>query len=148
MSDATKQSIDKCTYRHEWRKEHGEHPIPRVRYVCATCGYRPKEDSKLWHEAESIVHLRTILKPGDTVYTVLRHVSRSGMSRNVDLYVIEDGNPMWVSAYVGHAIGTPQSRKNWELTGADGRWMWHGCGIRTRVQPRPRVVAERVCVLG
>jgi len=33
--------------------------------------------------------LREILKPGDTVYTVLRSKSRSGMSRRIDLYAIE-----------------------------------------------------------
>jgi len=32
--------------------------------------------------------LREILKPGDTVYTVLRSKSRSGMNRRIDLYAI------------------------------------------------------------
>jgi hypothetical protein len=36
------------------------------------------------------------------------------MSRNIDLYYMQDGKPQWISAYVGHAIGSPQSRKNWE----------------------------------
>lgn len=72
---------------------------------------------------EAIEHLRKVLKPGDTVYTVLRHVSRSGMSRNIDLYYISAGGanddyrtpePVWISSYVGKAIGRPQSRKNWE----------------------------------
>lgn len=35
--------------------------------------------------------LREILKPGDTVYTVLRSKSRSGMSRRIDLYTIDPG---------------------------------------------------------
>lgn len=106
--------VERCKYGHEWSRGHGDHPIPRVYFECGVCGYRPKEDSKLWHEAEAILHLRDVLKPGDTVYTVLRHVSRSGMSRNIDLYYVRDGAPVWISAYVGHAIGSPQSRKNWE----------------------------------
>jgi uncharacterized protein YkvS len=32
---------------------------------------------------ESIKYLKSILKPGDTVYTVLTHVSKSGMSRDI-----------------------------------------------------------------
>lgn len=36
---------------------------------------------------ESIKYLRETLKPGDTVYTILRHVSRSGMQREISLFV-------------------------------------------------------------
>ena len=35
--------------------------------------------------------LHRILKPGSTVYTILRHVSRSGMSRVISLLVESDG---------------------------------------------------------
>lgn len=33
-------------------------------------------------------YLRERIKPGDTVYTVLKHVSRSGMYRVIDVYVM------------------------------------------------------------
>lgn len=112
MSDANKQSIERCKYRHNWQARCEKSEI--VAYVCETCGHEPKRDSKLWHEAEAIIHLSSLLAPNDTVYTVLRHVSRSGMSRNIDLYMMRDGQPEWITAYVGHALGTPQSRKNWE----------------------------------
>ena len=36
---------------------------------------------------EARKELCTILKPGDTVYCVLRHVSRSGMQREISLFV-------------------------------------------------------------
>lgn len=35
-------------------------------------------------QAEAIARLREWIKPGDTVYTILRHVSRSGMQRTID----------------------------------------------------------------
>lgn len=38
--------------------------------------------------------LREILKPGDTVYTTLEHVSRSGMMRVVNLRVFRDDAPL------------------------------------------------------
>lgn len=41
--------------------------------------------------------LRDFIQPGDTVYTVLRHVSRSGMTRDLDLYVIQDNEPRWIT---------------------------------------------------
>jgi len=44
--------------------------------------------------AEAAEDLRRILKPGDTVWTVLRHVSRSGMRRRIDMVKIEDGGEL------------------------------------------------------
>lgn len=39
----------------------------------------------------AITELRELLKPGDTVHCVLRNVSRSGMSRVIDLVIVEKG---------------------------------------------------------
>lgn len=116
MSDAkqVKQSVARCKYGHDYAERFGDHPIPYKHFECSVCGFEPKEDSAEGKKAEAILHLRKVLKPGDTVYTVLRHVSRSGMSRNIDLYYIAESKPVRISAYVGHAIGTPQSLKNWE----------------------------------
>ena len=38
-------------------------------------------------QAEAIAKLREWLKPGDTVYTVLEHVSASGMSRTIKVVI-------------------------------------------------------------
>lgn len=43
------------------------------------------------------VELRKLLKPGMTVYTVLRHRSSSGMSRVIDLFVVQKGQPVRIS---------------------------------------------------
>lgn len=47
-------------------------------------GYTAISDQDL-----AIKRLREMVKPGDTIYTVLRHVSRSGMMRHIDLYVMK-----------------------------------------------------------
>ena len=36
---------------------------------------------------EAIASLRGTIKPGDTLYTVMRHRSRSGMMRAIDVYM-------------------------------------------------------------
>ena len=36
-------------------------------------------------ESEALENLREWIKPGDTIYTVIRSVSRSGMSRRIDV---------------------------------------------------------------
>jgi len=118
------QSVERCKYRHDWIRtaviEHHSkdcdfrlnrgtcncHEPETPEILCSQCRVRPT--AKQMKEAEAIVHLRSMLKPGDTVYTVLRHVSRSGMTRGIDCYVIADNRPVWITGYVGHAIGSPQ----------------------------------------
>src|SRR4051812_9359325 len=66
-------------------------------------------------QAEAIVRLREWVKPGDTIYCILRHVSQSGMSRVIDLKVAscnegraELGN---IGYNVGLALDMPYDRK-------------------------------------
>ena len=54
---------------------------------------------------EALTYLRKILKPGDTVQTVLRSVSKSGMYRRIDLYTIKDGQMVYLSGYAGRVLG-------------------------------------------
>jgi len=72
--------------------------------------------------AESRERLLKILKPGDPVYTVLRHVSRSGMSRNIDLYALVDNEPLRLSGYAASACG-------WRLAKRDQSITVRGCGM-------------------
>lgn len=63
-------------------------------------------------KAEAIERLRALLKPGDTVYTILRHVSRSGMSRSISVVMMGENGPNDVSWAVARAgLGT-FDRKN------------------------------------
>lgn len=66
--------------------------------------------------------LRQWIKPGDTVYTVLRHVSKSGMMRAIDVYIIENGEPSRITWQVGKACGYAYNRKHEALT-------VNGCGM-------------------
>ena len=43
--------------------------------------------------AEAIANLRERLQPGDVIFTRLNHVSASGMTRWLDLFVIRDNEP-------------------------------------------------------
>jgi hypothetical protein len=42
---------------------------------------------------------------GETVYCILRHVSASGMSRVIDLFVVRDRKPRRISHLVAKAVG-------------------------------------------
>ncbi|MBA7587602.1 hypothetical protein ES708_29633 [subsurface metagenome] len=50
---------------------------------------KPTEEER----SEAAEFLREHLKPGDTVYTILRHCSRSGMMRRISPVIIVDGKP-------------------------------------------------------
>jgi hypothetical protein len=48
-----------------------------------------KKSEMLAEQADALASLRKMLKPGDTVYCILRHRSASGMSRIIDLAIVQ-----------------------------------------------------------
>lgn len=60
---------------------------------------------------EAIAKLRQWLKPETTVYTVLRSVSASGMSRTLDLYVVVEGDILRITWSVAKALDATYDRK-------------------------------------
>ena len=51
--------------------------------------------------------LLKILKPHDKVYTILRHVSRSGMSRRISTIYLKDGEPLDFTRAVARTLELP-----------------------------------------
>ena len=72
--------------------------------------------------AEAIAQIRKYVSEGSTIYTVLRHVSASGMSRRIDLYTIRDNRPVFLTGYVGAILGMSRRRDKDGLTVS-------GCGM-------------------
>lgn len=62
-------------------------------------------------KAEAIDQLSKLIPRGSTVYTVLRHVSASGMTRRIDLYCINDGCLRFISGYADH-VGLAKRHKS------------------------------------
>lgn len=52
------------------------------------------------------------MRKGDTVYTILKHVSRSGMRRVLDLYIIRKGEPLRITWSAALALRQPYDRKH------------------------------------
>ena len=78
----------------------------------------PKDQEK----SEALKKLKTYLKPQSVVYTVLRHCSRSGMQRSIDLFTIHKGNTVCLSYWAAKLM---ESRINRERGGIVTR----GCGM-------------------
>lgn len=68
------------------------------------------------------------IEPGDTIYTVMRHVSRSGMMRAIDVYEMHEDAPHRISYPAALAAGFTYSRKH-EAVRIDGAGMDMGFAI-------------------
>jgi hypothetical protein len=79
-------------------------------------------------KAEAIAALTEWIKPGMTIYTVLRHVSTSGMYRAIDVYLMEDNQPRYITWTVSKACGFTYNRKH-EAIGIGGCGMDMGFSI-------------------
>lgn len=67
---------------------------------------------------KAIAALREILNPGDTVFTILRHVSKSGMTRHISVIA---GECRDITHYVARALDMRRS-------GRTGGIVISGCG--------------------
>lgn len=105
--DANKQSVETCKYEHLWIKDGDKrNPITGDFAVkCGKCGAIPK--GKAAEAAKAIVDLCEFIKPGDTIYTTLRTVSRSGMQRVIDVHIIQDSEPRWI----GYTVAKAEERR-------------------------------------
>ena len=61
---------------------------------------------------EAIERLHELLQPGDTIYTILKHVSASGMSRSIQLKVVKNGDICDISWDAARAMGDKIDPKN------------------------------------
>ena len=75
------------------------------------------KDGKAAHRAQSLAMLHQYIKPGSTVYTVLRHVSSSGMTRRIDVYGMFNNAPVYLSGYAAHVLGYPNPEDGIKVTG-------------------------------
>ena len=72
--------------------------------------------------AESHETLMRLVKPGDTIFTILRHVSQSGMSRDISAIIIDEkGNKYHLDWSISRVLGYPLSKGEGVKVG--------GCGM-------------------
>lgn len=81
------------------------------------CDQISKTEGKRLRAEHAKKSLLNILKEGDTVYTILRHVSASGMSRRIDLYTFQDNKPVYLSGYYAMMQGEDPPTDGYKVGG-------------------------------
>jgi len=70
------------------------------------------ENLKKREAREAAERLREMLSPGDTVYTTVTHVSPSGMTRWIRVFVMRDNAPVDVSWLAARVLGWRVNTRN------------------------------------
>lgn len=70
----------------------------------------PQAKGKELYREQCKQKLSKMLENVDTVYGIVRHVSASGMSRDIDLYIIADNRPVYLTGYASTVLGYPMSK--------------------------------------
>ena len=76
-----------------------------------------QREGKIGLKIQSAASLLGLLEAGDTVYSVLRHVSASGMSRNIDFYVIKDNQPLFITGSIASLLDMKRAKQGLTVTG-------------------------------
>lgn len=79
-------------------------------------------NAKKREQQEAVTKLREHLKPGNTVYTILRHCSQSGMQRRISLVVFKKNKPLFLDYWASKALG-------WRLDRDKEGIIVSGCGM-------------------
>lgn len=74
-----------------------------------------KEGEKLYRQ-QCFESLKRIMS-GDTVYTVVRSASSSGMSREISAYVVSDGKIVCIDWYIVRILGWKQGKAGVKVSG-------------------------------
>lgn len=81
----------------------------------------PQAKGKELYRMQCIDKVKTMLENVDTVYGIVRHVSASGMSRDIDLCIIADNRPVYLTGYVSTILDYPMAKNRGMKVG--------GCGM-------------------
>ena len=71
-----------------------------------------RKDGEAAQKEQAKKHLRKLLKPGQTVYTILRHCSSSGMSRSISLVIPTKDGIKSLDYWIAQARGESTDQKN------------------------------------
>jgi hypothetical protein len=85
------------------------------------CKRLKDSEGKRLKRLQDIETVKGDLRGVDCIYGIVRKVSASGMSRNIDLYIIKDNAPVYLTGYAAAILG-------WKMA-KDRGMIVNGCGM-------------------
>lgn len=82
----------------------------------------PEKDGAAEHREQTRIELQKAIKPGTKIYTIIRHVSSSGMSRSISMFYVNKGELVNIDHSAQIIMGNQFDRKN-------GGLKTTGCGM-------------------
>lgn len=82
---------------------------------------------KEMYRQQCIDKVKSLLDGVNTVYGIVRHVSASGMSRDIDLYIIKDNQMVYLTGYASTILDYPMSKNQGMKVGGCGMDMVFHC---------------------
>lgn len=74
-----------------------------------------KKQEKEERKQEAIRYLKSMIKPGDTVYTTLKHVSRSGMYRVIELFISHNDRIVNITGQAAIALDDKYDQRHYGI---------------------------------
>ena len=87
----------------------------------------PQARGKELYREQCKQKLSKLLENVDTVYGIVRHVSSSGMSRDIDLYIIQDNQLVYLTGYASTVLDYPMVKNRGMKVGGCGMDMVFHC---------------------
>lgn len=82
-------------------------------------------EGKRKYRAQAIKDLQAILKPGQEVYTIVRKVAPSGMSRVISLYIVDYDRIKCIDYISALALDWPDANPGIRVTGVGMCMLYH-----------------------
>lgn len=93
-------------------------------------------EGKRLHREIAVKWVKEMLEGVDTVYGIVRKVSASGMSRNIDLYIIKNNRPVFLTGWASIVLGYKRVDQGMRVGGCGMDMVFHcvsslaeACGI-------------------
>lgn len=86
-----------------------------------------QKEGKALHIKQTKEKVKAMLQGVDAVYGIVRKVSSSGISRDIDLYIIKDNRPVYLTGYASVILGYSLSKDRGMKVGGCGMDMVFHC---------------------
>lgn len=84
---------------------------------------------KMSEKQEAIVELKRLFEKSNQIFTICRHVSRSGMSRDISFMIFINNQPYHLNFLINKVLNTTRAMGSRMASGDNSALRVNGCGM-------------------